>query len=720
MLNKPIPSPRRTHRKRISALRLSSDITATLPEYHQSSTSVHPWQRHAQEASLEEDIPSDKPPDYPDSAEEADEDTDSEDYRDHCNTLLLQQQPPTGTSTTLPRTPHTAPVTSPRRRHRFQQHKRKHSAPPQLNLSLSETSPVDPYLDALLERSVHALEMSNTLLQSSITTQTSLSTVLACDSPADQTLEARAVNLSARIRGKWDKQASWMDDLEEITKRVDSLLGDGQDVCEGRVEDDGWSTGGADGVRGRRRSSFTSNLEAGISCSLPASASPLQCGPRPQRRRPSLDLREAAAAESSRAARLRLSHRTRDDLVAPPPRALTQYIEPGADPAFITLPSTLGIRSGTSIYPNADWNASTTSLHSSPALPVVTEKPLPSSSTPAYTKLASFIIKRTSNSANATPSSSFTSSFMVKRRNSSAGSSERGRRKASPQPSPRRSSEITRSHTSPVTPLSLSHQHRPMTPTAEESSSSSDGYVAKQTISCLRKILDEQPAPEDAKSVTSSASTAVTSPRKQAPIPLTPPPPAVSGTSTATASISRMLTKKVHHASTRPPSPPRQSAMKGSRPATPSPTIAASPMTIGDTLVVPEVSAGGVKGLHLRPTQTQVQSAPSSGRSTPKRISFAELPEAHVSSRPEKFKGKRKARSKETAKGKRDEEGESEEGGGGGWFAAWFGLNAGPGTSGLAYVSRQDERMEDRINRNWGGRMGGAGGGFGYLDEWGV
>ena len=99
---------------------------------------------------------------------------------------------------------------------------------------------------------------------------------------------------------------------------------------------------------------------------------------------------------------------------------------------------------------------------------------------------------------------------------------------------------------------SLCHQRRPITPPVEELSSSlSDGCVAKRTISSLRKILDEQPQ-------------AIPLPRKSHVfMPVTPPPRPVLGTSSATASISRMLTRKLHHASTRPPSPPR-SAMKGS------------------------------------------------------------------------------------------------------------------------------------------------------------
>jgi len=138
----------------------------------------------------------------------------------------------------------------------------------------------------------------------------------------------------------------------------------------------------------------------------------------------------------------------------------------------------------------------------------------------------------------------------------------------------------------------------------------------------------------------------------------------------------------------------------------------------------------------------RVCSVSSSGQSTPKRISFAELPEAHVSSRPDKFrdkgrwkgkgKGKGKGKSKSLVveattttttrmmmKGGGDGDGDGREGEHvGGWFTAWFGLDSPPpvGMTGLSYAKRRDE-MEDRISRNWAGRFAG---GYDYLDEWGV
>ncbi|KIJ93579.1 hypothetical protein K443DRAFT_12775 [Laccaria amethystina LaAM-08-1] len=624
-----IPSnQRRTHRKRVSALRLSSDTTSTLPEY------ISPTGWHRPEYT--ENIPSDTPPDYPDSAEEADEDTDT----DTNNTLSYVPH----TASSSPR----AQTASPRRPKRFQQtHKRRHSSQAQSN---------DSYLDSLLERSVHALEMSNTLLESSISTSTSLSAVLADDSRADSTLEARALNLSSRIRGNWDVQASWSGDLNEITRRVEVLFGD---------EDDA-RYGGAHSREGT----------GGVSCSLPSSST----RPRPHlhrpRRRPSLDFHPKS---ESAVPRLHYSEQDRLHLIAPPPRALTQYVGSTQDPESILLPSTLGLRCPSSFHLNAEHrtfsetaSSSTTSLHSSPSLPKLNDKPL-EPSTPAYNMLSSFVARAPSSSS--TPSLNFTS-FISKRRGSSTSSSST---------EPRKSRSPDRARQDACRKGGIGH--RPMTPPTEESSSS-DGCVAKQTVISLRKILDDQPQP----------TTSSKFPPAPAFLPRTPAPVADAATSTATASISRLFTKGTHSSSTRPPSPPRHSSMKrtGGTSPSPSPTV----LSIPDMLSV----FGG--------------STPSSGRSTPKRISFAALPESYTSTRPEgsstkfdKQKQRRRKRGGGTAgdgvKGKEGEEG-------GWWWNGW--LSEGGTPHGLTMsLARQEERVQDRVTRNWSGR--GYGGG---LDEWAV
>jgi hypothetical protein len=69
-----------------------------------------------------------------------------------------------------------------------------------------------------------------------------------------------------------------------------------------------------------------------------------------KRRRPSLDLHAASVAEGEESStpHLRFEPQARTHLIAPPPRALTQYVAStsvldGED--VITLPSTIGLRS---------------------------------------------------------------------------------------------------------------------------------------------------------------------------------------------------------------------------------------------------------------------------------------------------------------------------------------------------------------------------------------
>lgn len=705
-------SPRRTHRKRISALRLSSDTTSTLPEYF--PVGWHPQPSLGEENGTEED----RPPDYPDSAEEADEDTDTD-----SNAVYVPHLP--SPATPLPR----ANTSPPRRSKRLlPTHKRRQSSQ---NQFIPQKEPNDPYLDSLLERSVHALEMSNTLLQSSISTQTSLSTILAPDTPGDSSLEARAIGLSSRIRDTWDARETWADDLEEITRNVEGLFGNDPDSD-------------------LRRHSLRSS-EGSVSCSLPSSSS---FSMRRNRRTPSLDLRQAS---DSFTPGLHYSQQSRANLISPPPRALTQYVASTQDAESILLPSTIGLRSPPSLHHSSDWrplnnlaSSSTTSLLSTASFstsllpPKLTDKPL-EPSTPAYNMLSSFVYRAPS-SETSTPSTSFTSSFMTRRRDSSNASSSterssgngNARRSSSPVSHRKAADRIHRQDRYPVvgsgssqtpkrgvSPLGI----RPMTPPAEESSSSSDGCLAKRTVQSLRKIMDDQPLP--AATLGSMSRTKIPHGQHLRPplfLPRTPVPVADAGTSTATASISRLYTKGTHSSSTRAPSPPRQSALKRSSPSisrTASDLETSHPPT-PTTLSLPDLVSKVLLG---------GGSASSSGQSTPnsKRISFAELPESYASTRPpsQRFKDKqtrKRNRGRKTAsggdggggssaadaKGKAKGEGQL----GGGWWAGWL-------TGGGAEVNvfgtnlaRHEERLEDRMTRSWGGRMNSAFGGG--LDEWAV
>jgi len=117
----------------------------------------------------------------------------------------------------------------------------------------------------------------------------------------------------------------------------------------------------------------------------------------------------------------------------------------------------------------------------------------------------------------------------------------------------------------------------------------------------------------------------------------------------------------------------------------------------------PSPSTGSLSDILGTGVAKVLGSNPPSGVSTPKRISFAELPESYASSRPgtSKFQKNRKSRSRKR-KGKDEQEDE-----GHGWFQTLFGVGS---------VSAGSARVEEeRMARGWGSRPGG-----GTLDDWAV
>lgn len=105
-------------------------------------------------------------------------------------------------------------------------------------------------------------------------------------------------------------------------------------------------------------------------------------------------------------------------------------------------------------------------------------------------------------------------------------------------------------------------------------------------------------------------------------------------------------------------------------------------------------------------TRTGAASSSSSGYSTPnKRISFAELPESYASTRPGSSRFKEKHNRKKR-KGSGDD--------GLGFMSARWWLGGGGGEVG-ENATRYEERVEDRITRNWGARVGLFASG---LDDW--
>ena len=617
---------RRKHRKRTSLTRLSSDTVQTLPEY--TSSSPPNWNKSA----ISEGNESDRPPDYSDS-----EEADTEEQTPAC-------------------VPQHHQFNSPRRTPSYKRRRKRQS------VSALEA---DPFLDMLLERSVHALEMSNALLQSSMSTQSSLSALLSPDGQ-ERSLEIRASNLSTRIRLNSGVHGTWMDHLEEISNGLDGLLD--EDVrARGTAKADG----------------------ATFSQSLPTS----NIRDLRHRRKPSL---LELNGSSSNPSPLQFSYPKRDVLVAPAPRALTQYVESTADPCTITLPSTLGLRAPAPSYPTGWQDQGLTlpqELQLSHPWPVPSVQPH-EFSTPAY-NLLSNIAKR-SESATPPPAATFPRAFISRRGSASTCSTER-RSKSSMSPCSRLRKEPSpdRHHASESASRSRSTTPKPhaspplrvMTPPIEElsatSSDSSDHPTGYRTVQSLRKILDEQ---------TSSVPVSSIPRNKQLRfpnfMPVTPAPTPVSGTSTATASISRLLTKGRHSSSTRPPSPPTHSSLRvRSVPPTPSPSPSAG--SLSDILGIGVAKVLG--------------SNPPSGVSTPKRISFAELPESYASSRPgtSKFQKNRKSRSRKR-KGKDEQEDE-----GHGWFQTLFGVGS------VSTGSARGE--EERMARGWGSRPGG-----GTLDDWAV
>jgi len=630
---------RRALRKRFSVSKLSAETVQTLPEYSSPpdwSNSVCP--------PLPTEVESDRPPDYPETADEADADTEG----DQEETVVYVQH----------HLVHPTPRRSPT-------HIRRRKRAP--------AAASDPFLDTLLERSVHALEMSNALLRTTMSTQSSLSTLFSSENEPDHVLEVRARNLSTRIRVSSGIHETWMDHLEEISEGVDKLFGD-----ESRSHSASHSDGGA------------------VSQSLPTTTLPdLR-----HRRKPSiLDLDRPSSSH------LLYSHPTRDVLVAPAPRALTQYVESTADPQLITLPSTLGLRASGSLH--SVHSRGSSSMHIQEAQPPfavgVLPEHQPENTTPAY-HLLSNLVKR---SGSLTPPSS---ARLLRSRDRRASTSPRGTLRGiipsfSPPSvrtlysSPDRSRSAIQTQTSrsrlempgrsstPPTPFPTMPADEELSPSSSEASDRPTGY---RTVQSLRKILDNHPS---SVSVNTLQRKGPKLHRAPAFLPITPPPAPIQGTSTATASISRLYTKGRHSMSTRPPSPPAHSSLKvRSVPPTPAP----SPSTMS----LSEAFGNGVARV--------MGSVPSSGMSTPKRISFAELPESYSGSRPGMSKLRWRKGRKKSKQGKGNDKEETS-----GWLETL--LRGGLSSGGLAGMGSREERIEERMARGWGSRPG-----YGTLDDWAV
>lgn len=584
-------SPRKSHRKRGSVSRLSCDTISTLPEY--SSSPVLPTVAHP---DLSDDRESESLPDY----SSVTHDGDGGHVEDHKDIAYFPQR--------LTHSPKRRSLAHTRRRRRTPLYA------PMANSSL----------DTLLERSIHALEVSNTLLQTSILTQTSPHTVLSpVENEPDRTLEVRARNLSTRIRGNGGVHTSWMDHLEELSQGVDCLL------HASSTEEDG-----------------------AVSRSLPTPTVPQLR----HRRKPSLLELNGSSSSSSQ---LQYSLPNRDMLVAPPPRALTQYVESTTNPELIVLPSTLGDRSSQfSHRTDLRCRSPDLLLHSPPS-----EDP-PSESASGTGTSAYLLLSDLARRSDMTPHPFY--QFW--------GSRSKGRSTPHITPSASRPSTPER-EISPV-------PHSPIEEfpdSSSESSSSSDHPTGYRAMESLRRILLRNPS-------SLSVDHTTTAPKF---LPVTSPTP-VSATSAATASVSRLLTKGRHSLSTRPHSPPPHSSLKV-RSGPPTPAQSSSTLSVVDLFGSGVAKAFG--------------SGPSSSSSTPKRITFAELPESYSSSRPTSARFREK-------KEKKKRERKGKEAGASSGIMSWLVKEL---ISAPPPPKWQEESMEERMSRGWGSRPT-----YGWPDDWAV
>jgi hypothetical protein len=308
-----------------ASLRLSTgSIPPPLPLYSSPSQTNPGWNRF--------DPFVDNPPDYPDSSEEADADESDQEISVHKRRLASPQvyvSPFLSSPRKTRRSPYKYHSPSPS----LTSHKPRHHARTSAFRHTATNS--DTYLDSLLARSVHALELSNTLLQTSISTDSAMTAALSKGPPVDESFEESATGVSRRIMKSKDLQKNWIDDLEEIGKRVDSLFGE-------QTEVDGPSPGHG---RNSRISVEPPSPDATIPVSQSLPISPGFPQTLAERRRGQNSPSLTVVTQTSEG-QLNYSAHQRSHFVAPPPRALTVYI--GSDdtnPDAIKLPPTLGIRS---------------------------------------------------------------------------------------------------------------------------------------------------------------------------------------------------------------------------------------------------------------------------------------------------------------------------------------------------------------------------------------
>ena len=464
----------REHPKRKStSLRLSTDsIPPQLPLYSSPPQPNPSWNRF--------DPFVDNPPDYPESSEEADADeSDQEDsihQRRHPSPQVYVspfQSSPRKTR----RFPHqyhsqSPSLTSPRTRLYARGSALRHAA-----------TNSDTYLDSLLARSVHALEISNTILQTSLSTQSSMNTTLSTNSPAEDGLEESETGSSRQMTKGKDLQKGWIDDLEEIGKRIDGLFGEQTETGGGPSSGHGQES---------RTTVEPPDATSPVSQSLPTPSGLPQTLAERRRGHQSPPLTVVTQTSEGQ---LNYSAHDRSHFVAPPPRALTVYIgSDDTDPDAIKLPPTLGIRSPPQLAHPHLFQSATPPTSPSPSSSRRTSfsngyTPEMSAATRAYDILASYVAPQRTPSKIARSLPFGSNISPIRQRNQTSPTPPDGSRGRSLTPL-----RAVRMDSQSNSPILVS---KPLTPPIEElsptNSSSESDTQTNFAVTSLRKIfMDDQ------------------------------------------------------------------------------------------------------------------------------------------------------------------------------------------------------------------------------------
>lgn len=237
-------------------------------------------------------------------------------------------------------------------------------------------------LDSLLERSIAALEASNQLLQSSLSTHSSLAAVLA-DSASDRGMDLQIRYLAKRLGVGGEEEDKSEKALDKVLDGVLGLLGN--------EEDNASASNAAGGV-----------VDGGVSRSLPAEDHMVHL-----RSRSDASRSDFAESQQQHQRRLRLSAGERPR--SPPPRPFTQYVsiespfgvalEATASSNSIYMPST----SGTRTTPRETHLSSRTPRATSPSISSLPHHPTTPKSGSAYTMLSQIVSRSSSASRSNSP-----------------------------------------------------------------------------------------------------------------------------------------------------------------------------------------------------------------------------------------------------------------------------------------------------------------------------